>query len=276
MNNEILGKYKSFLIARKQSLNYHNIMRIFLGYLEEQKLDYQIITQEIITNFFNAHPEYEKRTLTQFIKGGRHFYSQFLQIPKEQNEWYKIKYFKGHKNTPKFLTIEELGEIISNFCTYENRLMPPNKARVFIKFVYMTGLRKEEILKLKRGYINLEINPCEIKIIGKGDKERFVYFSEKYSPKLKQELIDYFTSEPEKENCFNLTLGKLNYFFRKMNKYLIDRRISPHLYRHSFAKYLNDKGVPLTYIQSMLGHSNIQTTMIYLSPTTEQIKKFMK
>jgi len=230
--NEILEKYKSFLIARKQSLNYHNIMRIFLGYLEEQKLDYQNITQEIITNFFNSHPDYEKRTLTQYIKAGRHFYSQFLQIPKENTEWYKIKYFKGHKNTPKFLTIEELGQIISQFCTYENRLMLPNKARVFINFVYMTGLRKEELLKLKRADINLESNPCEIKVIGKGDKERFVYFCEKYSPKLKQELIDYFASEPETINVFNLTIGKVNYFFRRMNKYLVDRKISPHLFRH--------------------------------------------
>jgi integrase/recombinase XerD len=273
---EILEKYKSFLIARKMSLNYRNVIRIWFSFLDEQKLDYQNLTQETITNFFNSHPEYEKRTLTQYIKAGRHFYTQFLEIPKEQNEWYKIKYFKGHKNTPKFLTIEELGELISKFCTYENRLMPPAKARVFIKFVYMTGLRKEELLKLKRTDINLEVNPCEIKIIGKGDKERFVYFSEKYSPKLKQELMDYFASEPENKNCFNITISKINYFFQKMNKYLVDRKISPHLFRHSFGKYLMDRGVPLTYISAMYGHSSINTTMIYLNPTNEQIKKFME
>jgi integrase/recombinase XerD len=276
MENNILNDFKNFLLARKMSLNYYNIIRIWMNYLEEKKLDYKNVTQKMITDFFNFHPEYEKRTLTQFIKSARFFYSQFLEIPKEKNEYYKIKYFKGHKNTPKFLSIEELGQIISQFCTYENRLMPPNKARVFIRFVYMTGLRKEEILKLKRADINFEVNPVEIKIIGKGDKERFVYFSEKYSPKLKQELVDYFIGEPEKNNAFNLTLGKVNYFFRKMNKYLIDRKISPHLFRHSFGKYLNDNGVPLTYIQSMLGHSSIQTTMIYLNPTNEQIKKFMK
>jgi integrase/recombinase XerD len=251
-------------------------MRIFFAYMEEQKLDPQIITQEIITNFFNVNPDYEKRTLTQFVKSGRHFYSQFLQIPKEQNEWYKIKYFQGHKNTPKFLSIEEMNEIIGQFCTYENRLMNPTKARVFIRFVYMTGLRKEELLKLKRADINFEVNPVEIKVIGKGDKERFTYISEKYSPKLKQELLDFFAGEQEKDNAFNLTLGKINYFFRKMNKYMIDKKISPHLFRHSFGKYLMDKGVPLTYISSMYGHSSITTTMIYLNPTNEQIKHFMK
>jgi len=273
---EILIRYKEFLLARKQSANYYNIVRIFLGYLEEQKIDYAKITQETITNFFNAHPEYSKNTLTQNIKAGRHFYTQFLQVPKEQNEWYKIKYIKSPRRTPKFLTPEELGEIISKFCSYENRLMPPYKVRVFTTFMYMTGLRKNEILNLKRTDINFGIeekkNKCTIKIIGKGDKERFVYFSDKYSPGLRQQLIDYFQTEPEIQNAFNLTLGQVNYFVRKMNKYLVERKITPHLFRHSFAKYLLDKGVPITYISQMLGHSSIATTMIYLNPTEEQIK----
>ena len=273
--NDILLKYKDYLIARKQSLNYFNVMRIFFNYLGEQKIDYKEITQETITNFINVHSEYEKRTLTQFVKAGRSFYSQFLEIPKEQNQWYKIKYFKGHKNTPKFLSIDDLKEIIKYFCTYENRLMNPFKAEVFITFVYMTGLRREEILKLKRVDINLETNPCEIKIIGKGDKERFVYFSDKYSPKLKEKLKAYFSSEKEEINAFNITLGKINYFFRKMNKYLKDKKISPHLFRHSFSKYLLDCGVPITEISALMGHSSILTTMIYLNPTNEQIKKRM-
>jgi site-specific recombinase XerD len=64
--------------------------------------------------------------------------------------------------------------------------------------------------------------------------------------------------------------------FKKMNKYLKDRKITPHLFRHSFGRYLVDKGVPMNYIQSMLGHSSIITTMRYLSPTNDLIKKFMK
>ena len=138
MKMEILNHYKDFLSARKQSQNYANVMRIFLSYLGEHKIDYTNINQESITGFFNAHPEYSKNTLTQFIKAGRSFYGQFLQMPKEKNEWYKIKYIKSPIRTPKFLTLEELGEIISKFCSYENRLMSPSKARVFITFIYMS------------------------------------------------------------------------------------------------------------------------------------------
>ncbi len=274
--NDILEKYKSFLEARKLSLNYYNIMRIFFSWLEENKIDYLTLKQEHITNFINNNPEYSKATITQFIKAGRNMYKCFLNIPDETNEWKKIKYLRGHKNTPKFLSYEELKEIIGYFCTYENRLMSPFKAETFITFVYMTGLRKSEILNLKRKDIDLNKTPCEIKLIGKGDKERFIYFSEKYAPHLKDRLLEYFNSEVEEKNCFNITSKQIRYFFEKMNNYLKDRKISPHLFRHSYAKYLLNKGVPITYISSMLGHTNIETTMIYLNPTNEQIKKFMK
>lgn len=271
-----LNNYRDFLLARNISLNYYNVMKIFFSYCKQNNIDFVKITQEDITNFYNQHSDYSKRTKTQFIQAGRHCYTEFLGISKEDNEWYKLKYFKGHFNTPKFLSLEELSEIIKYFGTYENRLMNPFKAETFITFIYMTGLRKSEILSLKRTDINLEKNPCEIKIIGKGDKERFVYFAEKYSPKLKQRLIEYFDSEPEEVNAFNMTKGKITYFVNKMNKYLKDRKITPHLFRHSFGKYLLDKGVPITYISRMYGHSSLQTTMIYLNPTNEQIKKFMK
>jgi len=274
--NKILNDYKNFLTARKLSLNYFCIMRVFFAFLEKEKIEYKNITQETITNFFNANPSYEKSSLTQFIKAGRHLDTQFLEIPKEQSQWHKIRYFKGHKNTPKFLSIDELNEIIKKFSIYENRLMSPSKTKVFLTFIYMTGLRREEILNLKRADINLEGNPCEIRIIGKGDKERFIYFSEKYAPGLRQMLIDYFASEIEKENAFNLKKDRLIYFFKKMNKYIKNRKISEHLYRHSFSRYLFDKGVPITYIQSMLGHSSLTTTMIYLNPTNDQIKKQMR
>jgi integrase/recombinase XerD len=276
MENKILNDYKNYLLARRMSINYYNIMRIFLYYLEEQKIDHMKLSQEIITNFFNSHPEYSKNTLTQFIKAGRSFYSQFLQVPKEESHWNNIKYLKIPRRTPKFLTPEELGEIISKFCSYENRLMSPSKARVFINFMYMTGLRKNELLKLKRSDIDLgngdKKSKCTIKLIGKGDKERFVYFSDKFSPGLRQQLIDYFNTEPEETNAFNLSWAKLTYLVKKMNKYLTERKITPHMFRHSFAKYLLDNGVPITYISKMLGHSKIETTMIYLNPTEEQIK----
>jgi site-specific recombinase XerD len=200
-------------------------------------------------------------------------YSKFLNIP--DNEWEKISYFKGHKTTPKFLSIEDLNEIISKFCMFENRLMNPFKTEVFITFVYMTGLRKNEILTLKREAFNFDDNRVKIRIVGKGDKERFVFISEKYSPKLRQKILDYFSSEPETINSFNVTLGEIDYMFRKMNKYT-NKHVSCHSFRHSYSKYLLDKGVAITYIQALLGHSSLNTTMIYLNPTQEQVSKAFK
>jgi len=270
---ELLQKYKEYLLARKQSLNYYNIIKIFLNYLQDNNIEIQNITQETITKFFNSHSEYSNNTRNQFIKAGRNFFD-FMRI--EVNEWKKIKYMKIQKRKPKFLSEEELKDIIKYYCTYENRLMRPDKADTFINFVYYTGLRKEEILKLKRADIDLKANPCVITIIGKGNKERRVYFSDKYSPQLKKKLKNYFAAEPEQNNAFNLTIGKINYFFRKMNKYLKDRGITPHLFRHSFGKYMESKGVPLTQISKLYGHSSLATTMIYLDPTEDMIKNTFK
>jgi site-specific recombinase XerD len=274
--NEQLNNYKEFLIARKLSLNYYNSMRIFFHYLEEQKIEPLNITQETITKFINANPQYKKNTLNQFITSGTHMYREFFQLTDDKNEWTKISYYKEHKNTPKFLSYDELQELIKYFRTYENRLIPHHKVDVFFTFIYMTGLRRAEIINLKRSDIDLNAEPAQIRVVGKGDKERFIFFSKKYSPKLKEKIIEYFSSEPENTNAFNITKWELIYMFKKMNKYLKDRKITPHLMRHSFGRYLVDKGVPITYISSMLGHSSIITTMRYISPLQDQIKRFMK
>jgi site-specific recombinase XerD len=272
----ILDDYKTYLLARKQSTNYYNIIKLWLAYLEKNNIDYKEITQEIITKFFTDKSYYANESRNQFIKAANNFYEQFLQVPKEKNEWRKLKRYKRLKREPKFISLEELNDIVTRICNYENRLMPPIKAEALINFMYYTGLRKEELLTLKRCDINFEDNPCRIRVVGKGDKERFVYFSEKYSPSLKKKLSNYFSYEPENNNAFNLTLGKINYLIRKINHYMGEKKISAHSFRHSFGKYLLDKGVPLTYIQALYGHSSIQTTMIYLNPTQGMIEKTFK
>jgi site-specific recombinase XerD len=228
--NQILTDFQNHLLARKLSANYYNVVKLWFAYLEKNNIDYLKFTQNDITNFINANPDYQKSTLTQFVKANRFFYGKFLNI--KDNEWEKIPYYKGHKTTPKFLSIDDLNEIISKFCTFENRLMNPYKTEVFIKFVYFTGLRKAEIISLKRDAFNFETNPVEIRVIGKGDKFRIVYISEKYSPKLRQMIIDYFSSEPQKTNAFNITKGQINYMFKKMNKYCKEKHVSPHIFRH--------------------------------------------
>ena len=262
---KILNDYKNFLIARGLSLNYLNIMRIFLAYLSEKKIEAQNITQETITNFFNNNSTYSISTKNQFIKAGRNFYL-FLGI--ENNEWTKIKLMRTERKIPNYLTEEELEKGIAFLITYHSKRMTPIKIRALLHFLFFTGSRKQEVLILKRENFNFTNN--SVKVYGKNKKERMIF----YSPKIGKEIQKYFESEPEKNNAFNITLGKLHYIVKLMGKYL-NKHIYLHLLRHSYARNLVEQGVSLGVISRQLGHSSILTTQIYASPDDEMCKRIL-
>lgn len=269
MNNELLNKYRDFLVARGQSLNYRNIIRIWLRYLEENKIE--AITQEVITQFFITNSKYKDNSKCMFIKAGRNYYTKFLQIPQEKNEWHKIKLLKIGTKTPTYLTEQDLGEAKKYLITYHsNRLYPIPKIEALLDFLYYTGVRKAELLKLKRVDFNLEENIA--KVLGKGNKERIIC----YPKKVKNELIVYFNSEPEKINALNVTLGQLNYLAKLIGKHL-GRKVYIHLFRHSFARNLiYNKGMDINTVSKLLGHSSLTTTMIYINPDENTIKNNYK
>ncbi len=261
--NEVLQRYHNYLIARKLSLCYCNYISLFLKYCQEHNITYDNINASILTDFLN-HDKYSANTVNLFIKSGRHFY-KFLGVLDDKNEWIKIKYVRTPKRKPEYINEEELKELSKHL---------PNKLSLVISFLYYTGIRREELLTLKRQNIELMKSPCTVKVLGKGAKERLVFFSEKYSPKLREKLVQYFQSEEEKTNAFNISLSQLNYLCRKVNKYSVGKHIHPHLFRHSYAKTMMSKGLPITYLSYMLGHSNITTTQIYVNPTEELIKAY--
>lgn len=265
--NENLTKYKEYLTARGISLNYYNIMKIFLDYVEKHNSDLHNINQEFITNFFNENPDYSRNTRNQFIKAGRHFY-KFLGI--EDSEWHKIKLLKIGSKIPDSLTEEEIEKAIAFLITYHSRRMTPIKIRALIHFLFYSGLRKAELLHLKREHFNFEDNI--VKVYGKGDKERITCFPKKVA----KEIQEYFNSEAEEKNAFNVTLGILNYLPRLIGKHL-NKKVYMHLFRHSFARNLiNNKGVDLNTISKLLGHSNIATTLIYVNPDEKTIRNTYK
>jgi site-specific recombinase XerD len=232
--------------------------------MEEQKIE--IVSQDVITNFFITNSKYSLKSRNQFILAGRSYYSGFLQIPKEQNEWYKIKLIKTEQKIPEYFLEKNLEEAKRQLVTYFSHKMTPIKIRTILDFLYYTGIRKNELLLLKRKDIDLENNTA--KVWGKGDKERIVCFPEKVS----KEITEYFISENEEINAFNITLGKLHYLIKLINKYC-GIKIHIHSFRHGFAKNCLRKGVPLPTVSRLLGHANITTTMIYADPSIEEMKE---
>ena len=267
MNNaDLLNKYRDFLLARGQSLNYWNVIRIFLAYMETQKLEQ--VNQEIITNFFNQN-NYSKNSRNQFIKAGRDYFTNFLQIPKENNEWYKIKLLKVERKIPDYLTEKEIEEAKKYLITYFSRKMTSTKIRALIDFMFVTGIRKAELLNLKRKDIDLE--NCKTKVFGKGEKERYIYFTDS----VKIEIEDYFKTEVEEENAFCISLGQLHYLMKKIKQYL-GKNVYCHLLRHSGARQMIKKGIPIGAVSRILGHNSLTVTMMYVDENEEDRRNTYK
>ena len=92
---------------------------------------------------------------------------------------------------------------------------------------------------------------------------------------LLKEIQDFFNSEPEKDNAFNVSLGQLNYMPKILGKFL-GKNMYMHLFRHSGARNMSANGIELPILQKILGHASIQTTMIYLKPDSKTVDTIYK
>ena len=267
--NDLLQKYKEFLEARQASKNYYNIMRIWLGFLEAKGIKYNEFTQQNITDFFVEHSKYKETSRNQFIKSGRNFYTAFLQIPKEQNQWYKIKLIKVEYKIPDYLSEKEIEQGIAYLITYHSRTMQPCKIRALFHFMFYSAPRKQEVLNLKRTDFNIEEG--WVKLYGKGKKERYSY----YPNRVAKEIKEYFDSEVETKNAFNISLMEINYYPKLMGKYL-GKNVYCHLIRHSSCREMLRKGIPIAVASKILGHTRVTTTIRYADENEEGRRNIYK
>ena len=263
-----LIKYHEYLIARKRATMYCSYLNGLFEYLDTQKLTYDDMTQEILTNYLNQH-KYYASSINNLLKAGRD-YNKFLGITDENNIFYTTKLLKTERKIPNYLTDKELDQAISYLITNHSKRMNPAKIETILYFLFYSAVRKNELLLLKRSDVNLEEN-CA-KVYGKGQKERIIYFP----TKVKDKLLRFFSSEVEETNAFNITLGQINYIARLLKRFFPDKKMTTHLWRHSGARDMIMKGVPLGIVSKILGHSSLTTTAIYTDPDEEMIRKMYR
>jgi len=256
MNDQLIA-YKNYLTGIKRSLVYVDVLNPFLDYLAEKNINFSDVTKDQIAGYF-TEKKYKTASINTLINGIKDF-CKYQNIT--EHAIYQMKILEPEKRQPKYITYDELLNAIKYYATYNNRGMSAMKCSVLLKFLFMTGLRKSELLNLKREEIDL--TNCVIKVYGIKDKEeRLVYFPDT----LIKELTDYFNSELQESNAFNITKTELWWLTKKISKHL-GKNISPHTLRHSFATYLmNKKNVSPAIVQRIMGHSSIETTMIYANP----------
>jgi site-specific recombinase XerD len=264
---EQLEIYKTYLLNIKRSLVYYNYLVPFFEYLQEKNLIFETLTKEQLAQYF-SDKSYSPNSINNVIKTCRD-YSKFLKL--EKHSAFEIRLLEIEQRLPRYITYEELLKGIKYYSTYNVRGMSTVKCNAILKFLFFTGIRKGELLGLRREKIDL-VN-CSVAIWGKKDKtERTVYFPDK----IIKDLTDYFNSEPEEiNNAFSITLSEINYLSKKIGKYL-NKNISTHIFRHSSATYMMKNNVSPLVMQRILGHSSLQTTLIYANPDDKMAQEIYK
>lgn len=184
---------------------------------------------------------------------------------------------KIDKKLPIVLSKEEMQELLDSIEINDHI---SSRNRCMFELMYATGLRVSELTDLTISSLN--INMGYLKIIGKGDKERIVPISNMARNILNDYLKHYRNEFIKKDSpllFFNNHGNKLSreecYIILKqiIERTTINKKISPHTIRHSFATHLLENGADLRSIQELLGHSNISTTTIYTHISNQKIKK---
>lgn len=187
----------------------------------------------------------------------------------ESNVSSKIKFPKGGQRVPKFIGEETL-ELL--------RLNASNELdAALIEFMYSSGCRIGEVYNLDKK--DFDFHRRTVTVLGKGDKEREVYFSKRAEILIKR----YWESRKDELGCF---ISKRNKPYDRMGvhqmrlrmknvakKAGVSENVYPHKLRHTYATHLVNRGAPIEVIQQFLGHSKLDTTMVYAHLSGEHRKK---
>ena len=285
-NKKILDEYQLYLLTirlkeEKTTITaYIEDIYKYLEYLEGKKLNNALkIKYEDILSYLKYLDDnnYEISSITRKIVSIKLFHqylSDKYNMPDISN---KIISPKSKRKLPNILTIEEVDNLLDikldNAFDYRNKAM--------LELMYSSGLRVSELVDLKLSDINIEDG--YVRCFGKGKKERIVPIGEYALDYLKIYLNDYRDSMKKgyyTESVFLNNHGKemtRQGFFLIIKKIAkekkIDKNITPHMLRHSFATHLLNNGADLRTIQEMLGHSSITTTQIYTNVSTDILKE---
>ena len=186
-----------------------------------------------------------------------------------------IKTPKKEKRLPRFFYYNELEEL---FKVPDLKTPLGQRDRLLLEVLYATGVRVSELVNMKI----TDIYRNTVKVFGKGSKERVVYLGEYALKILEIYLKDGYLKLNKKGSLYlflNNNGGKLT---RRGVSYLLDKiivktsvnkKISPHMLRHSFATHLLNEGCDILSVQELLGHESLSATSIYTHVTTDRLKE---
>ena len=190
----------------------------------------------------------------------------------------KVKSPKRDKRLPVTLSVDEITYLLDGVPTEELPSKYPYRDKALLEVLYATGVRCSELTNMKLG--DIDMREKVIRVMGKGRKERLVLFGrkakqaivsyiDKERSKFGVEADDYLFLSPRGNRLNERSVQRVCEMFRSLLK--IDRQLTPHKIRHSFATHMLNQGVDLRVIQELLGHKTLSTTEIYTHVSSSQL-----
>lgn len=243
----------------------------------ESSEDISKADKKIIRNFIVDLSEnnISKRSINRKLSSLRSFYLFLLKIGEikvSPTEGISSLKFYAEKQIP--MSEDEMADLNDRVFQEEHDILE----KCIMEVLYQTGMRKAELCGLI--FENVDIIGNELKVIGKGNKERVVPISKDLSELLKS-YLEIRNPQTEYQTYFFVNKkGKKLYekfVYVVVNKYLslitTKEKRSPHILRHSFATHVLDNGAEISKVKKILGHSSLASTQVYTNANIEQLKK---
>lgn len=258
--------------------SYRNAMRGWCGYLDQSSIAVEHAGRmEAVGYLSQLQAKRTPATVNQHLSALKGFYSYLLRKKLlEINPFEGVRSRKRGRHLPQILFEQEIDELTAiegdDFYSVRDRLI--------FEMLYSTGCRVSELTSLNKQAV---VGRTQIRVMGKGDKERVLFVSSAAQVALKQwiPLLDHYQQKSEeKVNALfiNRRGGRLTQrgvaciIKKRLIESGIAKKATPHTFRHSFATHLLNRGADIRVVQELLGHSSLSTTQIYTHLGMDQLK----
>jgi integrase/recombinase XerC len=256
--------------------NYERDLKFLSEFLKSKNLD-RLTAREYLLEL--EKKKYSRRSIARKLSAARSFFRYLLREKKAKaNPFQNLLTPKLPKKLPNFLYPEEMKEL---FDVVDTSTPLGKRDIAILELLYGTGMRVTEITRMNLNDLDREEN--EIRVFGKGAKERIVLFGSHADKALKDYLDNArpVLLKGIKTNAFlvgrrgsRLTPRHVERIIRfHAKKAGIQKKVTPHTLRHSFATHLLEGGADLRMVQELLGHVSLSTTQVYTHITKERLKQ---
>lgn len=261
---------------------YKNDLSKFIHYLQNTgEKDIKELDQDFLAAYiFYLHKRHDSpATIARQIASIKGFF-KFLCLEGilQKDQTIYLESPRLERKLPRVLTTDEIEQLLHDF----KDLKPIQKRdRTMLEVLYATGMRVSELVNLKINQVDTELS--YVRCLGKGNKERMIpmgKIASRYLQEYLEEARPLLIKNPQEKYLFiNYRGGPLTRqgFWKIIKKYArkkgVEKEITPHTIRHSFATHLLANGADLRSVQELLGHADISTTQIYTHLTKSRLKE---